>query len=55
MLTAGWKNTFPCEKTLSQGLLGVTQVEKLREPKRLGCGRNTANSESGILTLCQAA
>ena len=53
--TAGWKNTFPCEKTLSQGLLEVTQVAKLREPKILGCGRNTANSESLLLTLCQAA
>lgn len=53
--TAGWKSTFPCEKTLSQGLLGVTQVEKLREPKLLGCGRNTANSEGEELTLCQAA
>ena len=53
--TAGWKNTFPCEKTLSQGLLGVTQVEKFREPKILGCGRNTANNESLQLTLCQAA
>ena len=53
--TAGWKNTFPCEKTLSQGLLGVTQVEKLREPKLLGCGRNTANSEGKELTLFQAA
>lgn len=53
--TAGWKNTFPCEKTLSQGLLEATQVEKLREPKILGCGRNTANSEGIMLTLCQAA
>ena len=53
--TAGWKNTFPCVKTLSQGLLGVTQVEKLREPKILGCGRKTANSESYKPTLCQAA
>ena len=53
--TAGWKNTFPCVKTLSQGLLEVTQVEKLREPKILGCGGNTANSEGIQLTLCQAA
>ena len=54
--TAGWKNTFPCEKTLSQGLLEVTQVEKFRELKLLRCGtRCTANSESIMLTLCQAA
>ena len=54
--TAGWKNTFPCEKTLSQGLLEVTQVEKFRELKLLRCGTKcTANSESRMLTLCQAA
>ena len=54
--TAGWKNTFPCEKTLSQGLLEVTQVEKFRELKLLRCGaKSVANSESIMLTLCQAA
>ena len=53
--TAGFKNTFPCEKTLSQGLSKVTQIEKFRELKLLRCDRNVANSESVMLTLCQAA
>lgn len=53
--TAGFKNTFPCEKTLSQGLSKVTQIEKFRELKLLRCDRNVANSEGVMLTLCQAA
>lgn len=53
--TAGFKNTFPCEKTLSQGLSRVTQIEKFRELKLLRCDRNVANSEGEMLTLCQAA
>ena len=55
--TAGWKNTFPCEKTLSQGLLGVTQVEKLREPRLLGCDdyKSLLTVKVEKLTLCQAA
>ena len=36
--TAGWKNTFPQIKLLSQGLYTVTCIEKLREPRLLGCG-----------------
>ena len=53
--TAGFKNTFPCEKTLSQGLSRVIQIETLRELKKLRCDRNVANNESVMLTLCQAA
>lgn len=53
--TAGFKNTFPCEKTLSQGLSKVTQIEKFRELKLLRCDRNVANSEGEMLTLCQVA
>ena len=56
--TAGYKGTFPQIKILqSQGLPMVTLVEKLREPRLLGCGiqKNTANSEAIPVTLCQAA
>ena len=56
--TAGWKNTYPCEKTLSQGLYMVTYNEKLREPRQLGCDeyKLIANHESDKkLTWCQAA
>lgn len=56
--TAGYKGTFPQIKILqSQGLPMVTLVEKLREPRLLGCGiqKNTANSEAILVTLCQAA
>lgn len=56
--TAGWKNTYPCEKTLSQGPYMVTYNGKLREPRILGCGENifTANHESLYKpTWCQAA
>lgn len=56
--TAGYKGTFPQIKILqSQGLPMVTLVEKLREPRLLGCGiqKNTANSEAMLVTLCQAA
>lgn len=52
--TAGWKNTFPQIKK-SQGLLTVMLIEKLGEPRKLGCGNDAANNESNILTLCQAA
>lgn len=55
--TAGYKGTFPQIKNLkSQGLLMVTLVEKLREPRLLGCGiQYAANSEAFQVTLCQAA
>lgn len=55
--TAGYKGTFPQIKNLkSQGLLMVTLVEKLREPRQLGCGiKYAANSEAFQVTLCQAA
>ena len=55
--TAGFKGTFPQIKNLkSQGLPVVTLVEKLREPRQLGCGiNNAANSETFLVTLCQAA
>lgn len=54
--TAGYKGTFPQIKKLqSQGLSMVTLIEKLREPKKLGCGIYTANSEAIKVTLCRAA
>lgn len=53
--TAGWKNTFP-QIQKSQGLLTVTLIEKLGEPRLLGCDSFAiANSEGYELTLCQAA
>ena len=56
--TAGYKNSFPCVKTLSQGLSRVTWIEKLRELRQLRCDNIfyniIANSEGKKLTLCQA-
>lgn len=52
--TAGYKNTFSQN---TQELLVATLIEKLGEPRLLGCeGYTFANSE-GLkrLTLCQAA
>lgn len=55
--TAGWKNTFPQIKLLSQGLHTVTYVEKLREPRLLGCDDiiSLLTVKAEMPTLCQAA
>lgn len=56
--TAGFKNTFPCDSHLSQGLYRVTYIEKLREPKLLGCDnwyQLLLTMKAYKLTLCQAA
>ena len=55
--TAGWKNTFPQIKLLSQGLHTVTYVEKLREPRLLGCDdiASLLTVKAEMPTLCQAA
>ena len=54
--TAGWKGTFP-QIIKSQGLSMVTLIEKLGEPRILGCGNDVAANSEGLykLTLCQAA
>ena len=46
--TAGYKGTFA-------QLIKVIGEVKPCEPIKVGCGRNTANSESRKITLCQAA
>lgn len=55
--TAGWKNTFPQMKLLSQGLYMVTCIEKLREPRLLGCDnlKLLLTVKALQLTLCQAS
>ena len=55
--TAGWKNTFPCEKTLSQGLYEVTHIEKPCELKKR-CDDNILSLltvKAYMPTPCQAA
>lgn len=55
--TAGWKNTFPCEKTLSQGPYGVTHIEKPCELKKR-CDDNFISlltAKAYMVTPCQAA
>lgn len=55
--TAGWKNTFPCEKTLSQGPYGVTHIEEPCELKKR-CDDNFISLltvKAYKATPCQAA